>query len=101
MDLLTTVDLQKENFNILIESNNNIDKLKPDEISSQDQAFKVFLLSLSLSTNFTSSLDSVLIGFTNLFTLPNELSQDAVEKFLALDTSKSDIRAFFQDMFTS
>ncbi|CAH2053214.1 unnamed protein product, partial [Thlaspi arvense] len=48
------------------ESNNNIDKLSLDNISSQDQAFKA-----------------------------------AVDKFLAFDISTSDIRAFFQDMFTS
>jgi len=32
------------------ESNNNVDKLSLDKISSQDQAFKVFLLSLTYTS---------------------------------------------------
>nr|VDC72006.1 unnamed protein product [Brassica rapa] len=50
----------------VFESNNNVDKLNLDNISSQDQVFK-----------------------------------DAVDKFMEFDISKGDIRAFFEDMFTS
>lgn len=55
------------------ESNNNVDKLNLDNISSQDQAFKVFSLLSHLHT--LHKLTPYLLcphGFTKLFTLPNE-----------------------------
>lgn len=80
------------------ESNNNVDKLRLDKISSQDQAFKVFWLCLTC-TNLPLYLLSSWPYQT--FTDTKWNSQDAVDKFMEFDISKGDIRAFFQDIFTS
>lgn len=82
----------------IFESNNNVDKLNLDNISFQDQAFKVFLL-LSLTHTYPLSHLSSWLYQTSYRTEWNW--QDAVDKFMEFDISKGDIRAFFEDMFTS
>lgn len=79
----------------IFESNNNVDKLNLDNISSQDQVFKVFLLLSHLPLSHLSSW----LYQTSYRTEWNW--QDAVDKFMEFDISKGDIRAFFEDMFTS